>query len=930
MTFNIDFGIFIGFLVLNLIVGLYYGRKVKNIKDYSLGGRNFSTGALVSTIVATWIGGDYLFITIAEVYTTGLHYAVGCLGMVVCLLLNAYIFAPKMQEFLGSISVASAMGDLYGKHVRLISAIGGVIASTGFIAVQFKVFGYILNDFLGLSGNYSIFLAALVVIIYSSIGGIRSVAFTDVIQFFTFVVLIPVLGIIIWNDLTNTTSFSLVNAFNKPLFNYDEFLGFSNPKFWSVLLLFLLFSIPDLNPTIFQRVSIGRNVTQVKKAFGISALLLMMILIGMSWIAFLLFNLNPNLEPQNLVQYIINNYSHTGIKSFIMIGVIAMCMSTSDSNINASSVLLTHDFCHPLNLKFKSELILSKIIAVILGILSLYLALLDYDLLPLVFMTQSFYIPIIDVPLILAILGFRSTTKSVLIGMGAGFVSVILWRIYFMDTGVDSILPGTIVNLIFFMGSHYILKQKGGWVHKKNNQLLNSKLAINYYKFQRLINAITAFNLKSFCKKNSPKSDLTYTSFGVFCIISTVCTMYSLSHNMDSKTKLTILPLYEIILVLSVCFMTYPIWPSSLKKDFIIQILWNISIFFLLIFSSSFFLILSTFNHLQFVIFISNFIVAAVLARWKVFFYMTTIGVYLSIITFKYYANIDNIIINASNTSLIICTFLLIGTSVVIFFKPKQEFQEKTEQKSDYLSHKLDDQTVKLKKSLELEQEFLRNLEHEARTPITSISTMGSILHESYDKLSEKQRRKAIKDIAKSSERLNSLISNILDLSKFSGLNYQLNITDIDFSELVYKRVKICRKLYTEDKYKDLQEVTIDIIDDIIVSCDKNYITTAIDNIVINSLQYCTEGKITIILYKNKQEEVVFKVQDEGIGIPEEELYDVFGAFTVSSKTKTPAGGRGVGLALSKKVVDLHNGRIWAKQNSDKGVIVGFNLPLKN
>ena len=224
----------------------------------------------------------------------------------------------------------------------------------------------------------------------------------------------------------------------------------------------------------------------------------------------------------------------------------------------------------------------------------------------------------------------------------------------------------------------------------------------------------------------------------------------------------------------------------------------------------------------------------------------------------------------------------------------------------------------------------MRNLEHEARTPITSISTMGSILDESYDKLSEKQRRKAIKDIAKSSERLNSLISNILDLSKLSGLNYQLNITDIDFSELVYERVKICRKLYTEDKYKDLQEVTLDIRDNIIVSCDQNYITTAIDNIVINSLQYCTYGKITIILYKNEQKEVVFKVQDEGIGIPKEELYDVFGAFTVSSKTKTPAGGRGVGLALSKKVVDLHNGRIWAKQNSDKGVTVGFNLPLKN
>ena len=67
---------------------------------------------------------------------------------------------------------------------------------------------------------------------------------------------------------------------------------------------------------------------------------------------------------------------------------------------------------------------------------------------------------------------------------------------------------------------------------------------------------------------------------------------------------------------------------------------------------------------------------------------------------------------------------LLIISTLVVFLKPKQDFQEKTEQKSDYLSHKLDDQTIELKKSLELKQEFLRNLEHEARTPITSISTI--------------------------------------------------------------------------------------------------------------------------------------------------------------------------------------------------------------
>ena len=931
MQFDIDTAVFIVFLTLNLVVGLYYGRGIKNIKDYSLGNRNFSTGALVSTIVATWIGGDYLFITIAEVYTTGLHYAIGCLGMVVCLFLNAYVFVPKMSEFLGSISVASAMGDLYGKHVRLISAIGGAIASAGFIAVQFKVFGYILNDFLGLSGNYPIFLAASVVTLYSSVGGIRSVTFTDVIQFFTFGVLIPVLGIVIWNDLSSLPTFNLVTAVQHPLFNYEEFLGLSNPKFWSVLLLFLLFSIPDLNPTMFQRVAIGRSVSQVKKAFSISAILLMLILIGMAWIAFLLFNIDPNLNPKDLVQYITNNYAHTGLKSFIMVGVVAMCMSTADSNINASSVLLTHDFCYPLNIKFKSELVLSKIISLLLGVISIYLALLDYDLLPLVFMTQSFYIPIIDVPLILAILGFRSTTKSVLIGMGAGFVSVIVWRIYFMDTtGVDSILPGTIVNLIFFMGSHYLLKQNGGWINKKNNQLSCSNGTIGKHKFHQLVKAITEFDLMVFCKNNSPKRDLTYTSFGIFSTISTISTMYSISNVIDGQNKDTILPFYEIMLVLSVCFTTYPIWPSTIKKDNIAQVAWSISIFFLLIFCSSFFLMLSNFSHLQFVVFIVNLIVAAILTRWKLLLTMMIVGIYSSIKAYQYYTGIDNIVINMASTSLIIYTFLLAGTAIVIFFRPKQAYEEEIEQKSNYLEHKVIDQKKELTKLYEIKNELLRNLEHETRTPIIGITSLGQVLWANYDKFNEEQRRNATKDIADSSERLTTLVNNLIDLSKLNNINYQLNKSQVNLSDLVYERLELCKKLYIQDKDQEDLWFNLQIDNELIALCDQYYISRTIDNIIVNAIQYCKQGTITIELKPEQNHTIVFSVKDEGIGIPKDELFEVFDPFTVSSKTKTPAGGRGIGLALSKKVIEAHNGQIWAKQNQDKGVTVAFILTIND
>jgi ABC-type nitrate/sulfonate/bicarbonate transport system permease component len=113
----------------------------------------------------------------------------------------------------------------------------------------------------------------------------------------------------------------------------------------------------------------------------------------------------------------------------------------------------------------RGQLFLPKVIGIVLGLASIGLALLDYDMLPLVFMTQSFYIPIVDIPLIAAILGFRTSTKVVLISMGTSFVSVIVWRTYFMDqTGVDSILPASAVSLVTFLLSHYTLNCK-----KKND-----------------------------------------------------------------------------------------------------------------------------------------------------------------------------------------------------------------------------------------------------------------------------------------------------------------------------------------------------------------------------------------------------------------------------------------------------------------------------
>lgn len=270
----------------------------------------------------------------------------------------------------------------------------------------------------------------------------------------------------------------------------------------------------------------------------------------------------------------------------------------------------------------------------------------------------------------------------------------------------------------------------------------------------------------------------------------------------------------------------------------------------------------------------------------------------------------------------------MISSILIAFFKPKQEYQSLTEINNLFLSNKVEEQKKELIQLHELKNEFLRNLEHEAHTPITGIVSMGQVLWENYDKLDENQRRQATKKIAESAERLTSLVNNLINLSKLKNIEYKLNKTKVNLSHLVYERIEICQNLYIKEENKENLNFDLDIENQLIISCDKYYITRTIDNIIINAIQYCPKGKITITLHNNQHTKIEFSVKDEGIGIPKDELFDVFGAFVTSSRTKTQAGGRGIGLALCKKVIELHDGKIWVEQNPSKGVTFKFTLPM--
>ncbi len=916
MKFSIDLVIILVFLVVTLIVGLGYGKSVKSIRDYALGGRNFSTEVLISTIVATWVSGSMFFTTLQKTYSGGIEYLISLSGFVFSFFVLGFIFIPKMEIFLGKTSFAEALGDIYGKKVRIIAAVLGAVGSSGKIAVQFSVFGNLISYFLEIPNYIAIITTGIIATTYSAFGGIRSVTFTDLIQFVTFGFVIPLIGIIIWS-YANVGDFVVAEAFAVAKFDISKVLSFDNPNILSVIALFLYFATPSMKPYWFQRVSMGSSIRQVKKAFLISGCILFFIILSMAWIPFLLFNVNPDLDKAELLGFIADNYTYPGLKGLLLIAVAAMTMSTADSNINASAVLFSNDICKPLGIGKGKDLVLSKIFAVILGILAILSAFLTKDLLSMILLANSFYMPVITPILFLTILGFRTSKKSILIGMSSGFLFAIVWQMLQIKITGGVHVIGVIVNIAFCLGSHYILKQEGGWPKTEDKKYLRLKKSF--------------FDIKIF-KNFFPNhhNNYSYFGFGVYCIICSITTIYSTKIELLKDHNQIILIIYQFMMIIAISLASYPIWPDVISKklkEIMVYYLWYAGIFFILILFGSFFVIVSDFNQLPFTIFTTNIIIAVILAGWKLALLMIIIGFYLCYELYKYYS-VEVLDFSIGSPQFIFMyTLVLIGTVVAIFFKPRQEQYELTEQKLDYLEFYNIVKKKELSKALELKNEFLRNLQHETHTPITGITSLGQALYDSYDKLSKKQVKKYLRDIANSSTRLNSYISNITDLSKLSSMNYDFKKELFDFSELVAERLELCRKLYVDDQ-NDKQEFVIKIENDVSGYFDKYYIAQSIDNMIINAIKYCKEGKIEIKLEQTKTY-IKFSVKDEGIGVPKEELYDIFDPFTVSSRTKTSAEGRGVGLALCKRIIELNGGTIFAKQNKDKGTIFVFKLPKK-
>ncbi len=222
--------------------------------------------------------------------------------------------------------------------------------------------------------------------------------------------------------------------------------------------------------------------------------------------------------------------------------------------------------------------------------------------------------------------------------------------------------------------------------------------------------------------------------------------------------------------------------------------------------------------------------------------------------------------------------------------------------------------------------EFLAVMTHEIRTPLNSILGFAEVLSkEMYGTLNLKQKEYA-EEIQDSGRHLLSLVNDVLDLSKIEAGKMELYLSDVNMNRLVESSIT----LFKENCSKKNIELILILNDDLPdIKADRKRLRQVILNILSNAVKFTQSGgKITIRTYLEK-DNLTLSVQDSGIGIENKDKEKVFADFEQADSSKSRRySGTGIGMPISKKLIDLHGGKIHFESNGEgKGSTFFISLP---
>lgn len=454
----VDYTIFGTYFFAVLCVGYYFLRKNKSKEDYYVGGRSISAGHVGISIAATDVGGGF------SIGLGGLGFTMGLAGSwllftgLVGAWMAAVLTVPRLKQLdidSGLLTFPDFLSLKYNKSVGTIAAVISSLGYLGFTAGQILAGGKLAagSVFASISWTdpllFSLIVMALVVVVYTSLGGLKAVIYTDTIQWIVLLAGLMFLGIPFayyklggWDAIVSAlpeSHFSLWNLSWVTFLNW----AFSIIPIWFIAM------------TLYQRVFATRSVQQAKKAFIIAGLFeypLMAfsgVVLGMlARVAF------PASDAETALPLLLNHVLPIGIAGFVLAAYFSAVMSTADSCLIAASGNIENDILtHSRRKDGKNIVKISMLITLILGVLAFLLASWFTSVLSIVLHSYSFMVSGLLVPTLIAYFSKRPNPTAAIVSMigGGGLTLALIFLEVGLPYGLDPTIFGITASAILYI-----------------------------------------------------------------------------------------------------------------------------------------------------------------------------------------------------------------------------------------------------------------------------------------------------------------------------------------------------------------------------------------------------------------------------------------------------------------------------------------------
>jgi two-component system sensor histidine kinase VicK len=221
-----------------------------------------------------------------------------------------------------------------------------------------------------------------------------------------------------------------------------------------------------------------------------------------------------------------------------------------------------------------------------------------------------------------------------------------------------------------------------------------------------------------------------------------------------------------------------------------------------------------------------------------------------------------------------------------------------------------------------MQKEFINIASHEMKTPTQAILGMSGLLQYYPEKKDE-----LIEIIRRNAKRLQTLTNDILDVTRIESQTFRLEKERFNIYELLSDVIKdYTGRIKSDNKNIELLYEQQNINRPILVEGDKGRINQVLSNLLNNALKFTDEGHIVVDAYEsNNKKDIIVSIIDTGSGINKDIFTKLFSKFATKSSQ-----GTGLGLFISKSIIEAHGGKIWAKNNKDRGSTFMFTLPITN